>query len=177
MLFHKKWLWRLYHSRNYYKLMVTFNYSIIGSIKKRLPISSDYQGMTISYSYFLISSDMRYVWRYYNHEMLSGHEQSRREDIRIMCCQEDGAQVLNYSDEEWEITVDESFSLLMRFVIVYMRGMMKEPLNVVIRMIVLNVLRWMVIMIWWMYLLICVVVECIEIEMKIWWFWYWYDIW
>jgi len=66
---------------------------------------------------------------------------ARREDIRIMCCQEDGAQVLDYSDKEWEITVDESFSLFMRFVIVYMRGMMKEPLNVVIRMIGLNVLR------------------------------------
>ena len=30
---------------------------------------------------------------------------ARREDIRIMCCQEDGAQVLNYSDEEWEVIV------------------------------------------------------------------------
>ena len=30
---------------------------------------------------------------------------ARREDIRIMCCQEDGAQVLNYSDEDWEVIV------------------------------------------------------------------------
>ena len=35
---------------------------------------------------------------------------ARREDIGIICCQEDGAQVLDYSDEEWEIIVDESFS-------------------------------------------------------------------
>ena len=86
-------------------------------------------------------------------------------------------EVMSYQIINWfETNVNDSHCSW-DFLIVYIRRMMKEPLNVVIRMIGLNVLRWMVIMIWWMYLLICVVLECIEIEMKIWWFWYWYDIW